>query len=95
MQQQPNSARVLYWPGMRRSPSELAALLQGLSADGYVVAWFDAPYDCGPPPNSPSGPVACWLDKHPPAEWWIGLSLGASVHTSPRPPLWPGAGPAG
>jgi hypothetical protein len=74
-----STASVLYWPGMRRSPSEFATLWQGLSGAGFAVSWVDVPYDCGPPPDSPISAVARWLAQRPLAEWWIGLSLGASV----------------
>jgi hypothetical protein len=89
-QNKPSSKSILYWPGIRRSSSELSTVWQELGSAGYQVTWLDVLYDRGAPPDSPSGPVAQWLAQRPRAEWWIGLSLGASVAhiAASTSPLW-------
>lgn len=71
--------RVLYWPGLKRNPSELEHLWPLLKAASVKARWLEPDYDVGPIPGEPDSPVIQWLNKQTAYSWWIGLSLGASV----------------
>lgn len=72
-------ARVLYWPGLKRNPSELEHLWPLLKSAGVTLRWLEPDYDVGPAPGEPDSPVIQWLGQQSMYSWWIGLSLGASV----------------
>lgn len=66
--------KVLYWPGRGQNLDILSALRRSLEARGAEIECVSFRYDCGP--------LSPWTwtevrDNH--AEWWIGLSLGASL----------------
>lgn len=66
--------KVLYWPGRGQNLDILSDFRRSLEACGAEIECIGFSYDCGP--LSPQ----TWTevrDNH--AEWWIGLSLGASL----------------
>lgn len=71
-------AEILYFPGIRRLPDELAFTFSRLASAGFRVWTLPVPYDVG----KDFSPVpfaeylrSCGMNF----QWWAGLSLGASV----------------
>jgi hypothetical protein len=76
-----STGKLLYWPGRRRHPDELSALLHRLGASGWHPTRLEPVYDHGPPPGDPGYllPREVGGDPSQSRRWWMGLSLGAAV----------------
>jgi hypothetical protein len=76
-----SSRRILYWPGMGRSPLELFDFYRRMEDNGYSIDIMPYEYDVGEKPHNPESCIYQWAENlsETDADWWIGLSLGASV----------------
>lgn len=76
-----NRKLIWYWPGIYRKSTELNVLLGSLGESQFDVKWIDHQYDSGLPPDNPNSDIRQWVadPQEKPADWWIGLSLGAAV----------------
>ncbi len=76
-----SSGRILYWPGMGRSPLELFDFHRRMEDNGYSIDIMPHKYDVGETPDNPESSIYQWTNNlaKTGADWWIGLSLGASV----------------
>jgi hypothetical protein len=72
---------ILYWQGRSRNESELSHFHQELKLRGYSTEIMPIDYDTGLPPNNPKSSIYEWTYRQTNRtyDWWIGLSLGASV----------------
>ena len=76
-----SNRKILYWPGIGRSPLELFDFYRSMEDNGYSIAIMPYEYDVGEKPHNPESFIYQWANNqsNTGADWWIGLSLGASV----------------
>ncbi|MBV5330138.1 MAG: hypothetical protein JZU65_21340 [Chlorobium sp.] len=76
-----SSGGILYWPGRGQNPAELVHSLNVFKRNGYSVEVMPHAYDLGEKPEKSDSCIYQWaLDRTKAGgNWWIGLSLGASV----------------
>ena len=72
---------ILYWQGRARSNSELFKFHQVLKHHDFLTEIMPINYDIGLLPNNPESSIYQWIHNQTKKtyDWWIGLSLGASV----------------
>jgi hypothetical protein len=73
-----HGAKILYWPGRGKSPDVLSSFLSALRDDSVSVDIFPFEYDTGQPPFRKDSAWSSWIGSNP-RDWWIGISLGASL----------------
>lgn len=73
------NASVLYWPGVRRDPAELALVWEALQLAGLNRIFMDVEYDKGLSPELDYSAFKTFIRSINASNWWIGLSLGGSV----------------
>lgn len=72
---------ILYWQGRGRNPLELINFNKTLKHHGFSTQIMPLDYDIGLMPNNPESRIYQWIHCQikTTQDWWIGLSLGASV----------------
>lgn len=69
--------KILFWPGVGKSPGVLRVFLEELALS-HEVCVFPFEYDCGEIPFCRDSLWYRWLEQNN-FSWWCGLSLGASL----------------
>ncbi|MDR1250458.1 MAG: hypothetical protein LBK63_14310 [Treponema sp.] len=70
--------KILYWPGMGKNNSVLSHFLSCIENMGTTITFFPLEYDKGEKPFYSGSLWFSWLEKNF-YDWWIGISLGASL----------------
>jgi hypothetical protein len=69
---------ILFWPGRGQNPNILSHLLSFFRQNGYCVVSIPFDYDSGEVPFKKDSDWCKWLQSNK-YNWWIGISLGASL----------------
>lgn len=66
--------KILFWPGIGKDLSVLSEFVDKLKLEGYEIDYFQEEYDLG---KLDPGKWEQVLNND--SDWWIGISLGASL----------------
>jgi hypothetical protein len=73
-----SSKNILFWPGRGKDLNILSHFISTFREKGYDVVIFPFGYDVGNIPFFNNSDWCEWLKKNT-FDWWIGISLGASL----------------